>query len=84
MKEKTENQIATVTFLNREQVDFMDKLSKDYFFKYGHKLPRGKILSELVNLLMEIGITVDELDLENEGLAKALKRLFKNEHKTYA
>ena len=79
MKEKngTHNGVTTVTFLNRAQIDYLDKLGKDCMFKYGHKLSRSKILSELVSLLMRLNISADDVELDKgpllEGILKAIK-----------
>ncbi|MFH0764383.1 MAG: hypothetical protein V1927_05215 [Candidatus Omnitrophota bacterium] len=71
-----------VTFLTREQIDYLDKMGKDYFFKYGHKLSRGTILSELVNLAIKAGIDIEELDIrDNEALCEALLRVMNHENK---
>jgi len=70
--------IATVTFLNRRQVDYLDKVSKDYFFKYGRKLSRARILSELINLAMELGIKLNEMDFESHHLQGALLERIRN------
>ena len=43
-------------FLDRQQVDFLDKMGKDAWFTHGNKLSRIKIISCLVNLLMELDI----------------------------
>ena len=40
-----------VTFLNRDQVDFLDKVGKDALFSTGAKFPRTKIISALIGLL---------------------------------
>lgn len=77
-KKKKNNEATVVTFLNRNQVDFLDKIGKDCFFKHGYKLSRSKILSELVQLLMNLGIDVEELDLNVESLREGLLRFIKN------
>ena len=80
MKEKDKG-LVVVTFLNRRQVDYLDKLGKDCFFLYGHKLARTKILSELVDLLMGLQIDLGEIDLNNEALSQGISRSIENEHK---
>ncbi|MFC1806966.1 hypothetical protein ACFL0T_01170 [Candidatus Omnitrophota bacterium] len=40
-----------VAFLNREEIDFIDKLSKDALFSTGHKLSRTDIIRALVNAI---------------------------------
>ena len=74
------NSVTTVTFLNRSQIDYLDKLGKDSLFMYGHKLSRSKTLSELVSLLMNMGVDFKEIDLNNESLSEGMLRLMKNEH----
>ena len=78
-RNSTHNAVTTVTFLTREQIDYLDRLGKDSMFKYGHKLSRSKILSELVNLLMNIGIDVKKMDLDNKELWESILKVIKNE-----
>ena len=79
------NRQTCVTFLNREQVDYLDKLGKDYLFKYGHKLSRAKILSDLVSVAMELGIDLEKINLKcDESLCDAIARILKNENKNNA
>ena len=66
---ETKQKTTTVTFLSRNQIDFLDKLGKDSVLYYGFKLSRGKILSELVDFLMELGIDIKETNLNEESLA---------------
>lgn len=40
-----------VTFLTREQVDFLDKLEKDMMFSNGKSVSRSQILQNLAGLL---------------------------------
>lgn len=75
MKSQIKEKIRTVTFLSREQIDFLDTLGKDALFSQGIKLSRVKILSELVDLLMELKINIKELDLKEENLTKRILRI---------
>jgi hypothetical protein len=72
------DKITVATFLNRKQVDYLDKIGKDCLFKFGHKISRGKILSELVDLLIHLNIDCKKLDLENETVYEGIKRLIKD------
>lgn len=58
-----------VTFLNRTEVDFLDKLGKDALFSTGFKLSRAKLLTWLVELMKELNINGEgiksERDFEN-------------------
>lgn len=75
---QTKEKLRTVTFLSREQIDFLDKLGKDALFYQSTKLSRAHTLSELVNLLMELGVNIKKLDLGKETLAKGLLRIINN------
>jgi hypothetical protein len=47
--------------LNRDEIDFLDKLSKDALFSTGVKLSRTQILRALVEAMKD-------LDLETQGI----------------
>lgn len=47
-----------ITFLNRGQIDFIDKWSKDFMFNTGTKLPRTKIIAMMVDAFMKMGINI--------------------------
>ena len=51
-----------IAALNRDQVDFLDRLGKDALFSAGVKLSRTEILSAMVNVLQR-------LELTGEGVA---------------
>lgn len=48
-----------IASLNREQVDFLDKIGKDALFSCGVKLSRTRILSAMVNVLKRCRLTGD-------------------------
>ncbi|RJP28668.1 MAG: hypothetical protein C4533_02420 [Candidatus Omnitrophota bacterium] len=50
-----------VTFLNRQEVDFLDKVGKDALFSTGAKLSRARLISWLVDL-------VEHLDISGQGI----------------
>ena len=58
-----------VTFLNREEVDFLDKLGKDALFSTGAKLSRSKLIAWLVDFTEGLRINGEniksEIDFEN-------------------
>ena len=68
-KSEIEKRERVVTFLNRDEVDFLDKLGKDALFSSGTKLSRAKLISWLVDMVKELNITGEniksEKDLEN-------------------
>ena len=46
-----------IASLNREQVDFIDKIGKDAQFSSGTKLSRNQILAAMVNALKRLNLT---------------------------
>ncbi len=57
----TEKNQRVVTFLNREEVDFLDKLGKDALFTTGVKLSRARLIAWLVDFM-------EELKINGEGI----------------
>ncbi|MFH0790902.1 MAG: hypothetical protein V2A64_04645 [Candidatus Omnitrophota bacterium] len=82
IEKKDENRYQRViTFLTREQVDFLDKIAKDTLFSMGKKLSRAKIISVVVDVLSDLNITGEGLsskkDLE-QRILEAVKDLNHN------
>jgi len=46
-----------IASLNREQVDYLDKIGKDAQFSSGTKLSRNQILAAMVNALKRLSLT---------------------------
>ena len=65
MNEILKNQ-RVVTFLNREEVDFLDKLGKDALFSTGLKLSRAKLIAWLIDFLKGLGIDGDNIMSEKD------------------
>ena len=64
-----------ITMLDRNEMEFLDKLGKDALFSTGHKLSYNKILKALIDLAMESGFNaegVGSLDTFKEKLRKNL------------
>ena len=53
-----------IASLNREQVDYLDKIGKDAQFSSGIKLSRTQLLAAMVNALKRLNLT-------GEGIATA-------------
>ncbi len=73
MNNKNHNSIPpskhrVITFLDRDEVDFLDKLGKDALFTAGHKLSHNIILRGLIDFAIEMGLSG-----ENVGSVEALK-----------
>jgi len=62
-----------VTFLNRDEVDFLDRLGKDALFSTGLKLSRARLIAWFIDFIEKLKINgkgiKSETDLE--------KRIFK-------
>ena len=48
-----------IASLNREQVDYLDKIGKDAQFSSGIKLSRNQILAAMVNAMKRLNLTGD-------------------------
>ena len=69
-----------IAALNRDQVDFLDRLGKDALFSAGVKLSRTEILSAMVNVLRRLelngeGVTSgDQLEMRIVDAMKRFRR----------
>lgn len=55
-----------VTFLTRDEVDFLDKLGKDALFSTGTKLSRAKLICWLVDFIEKLAINGKGIKSEND------------------
>lgn len=51
-----------ITMLDRQELEFLDKLGKDSLFSTGHKLSYNQILKTLIDFAMESGISGEKID----------------------
>ena len=65
MKEEKKNQYRVITFLNREELDFLDELEKDIYFSHGIHIPRVKLIEEIIKVFKEKG-TLNKQAIEEE------------------
>jgi hypothetical protein len=65
-----------VTFLDREEVDFLDKVGKDALFSTGLKLSRAKFISWIIDFAKSLEINGEDLKSEAD-LDKKLKEILK-------
>ena len=83
MKPQTEQQAAqgskqvhrVVTFLDRSQVDYLDKMGKDALFSTGVKFPRTRIISALIDLLRKVNVSGEGLRSDQDLEERLLKKL---------
>ena len=65
LNEEQKNQ-RVVTFLNREEVDYLDKLGKDALFSTGLKLSRAKLIAWLVDFMKELKLDGENIKSEKD------------------
>jgi len=65
LTEEAKNQ-RVVTFLNRKEVDFLDKLGKDALFSTGAKLSRAKLIAWLVDFIKHLRINGENIKTEDD------------------
>jgi hypothetical protein len=61
-----------VTFLKREELDFLDLLEKDIYFTQGIHIPRAKLIEEIIEAFREKG-TLDKGAVEEELMERFKK-----------
>ena len=44
-----------VSFINRDELDFLDRICKDIYFSKKIKIPRAAVLREFIDIFMEDG-----------------------------
>ena len=67
-----------IASLNRDQVDFLDRLGKDALFSSGVKLSRTEILSAMVNVLRRLQLNGEGVvsgDQFEQRIVDAMKRV---------
>lgn len=74
-KKDQERLYRVVTFLNRQELDFLDILNKDIYFSNGINIPRTKLIEEII----EVFKSKDAQD--RQALEQGLLRMFKEEAK---
>ena len=74
-KEQGKQVHRVVTFLDRPQVDFLDKLGKDALFSTGVKFPRTRVISALIDLLRKVSLSGEGLRSEQDLEERLVKKL---------
>lgn len=63
-----------ITFLDRKELDFLDELIKDLYFEYGIKIPRARLIEEIIEGVKEKG-EVDKKEIEQELVERFKKEV---------
>ncbi len=74
-KEEGKQVHRVVTFLDRPQVDFLDKLGKDALFSTGVKFPRTRVISAMIDLLRKVSLSGEGLRSEQDLEERLVKKL---------
>ncbi len=78
------NTHRVVTFLNRGEIDFLDKMEKDMMFSTGKHISRSQILQDMAELLAKTNINTagikDNLELKQK-IQDAFGRLEQEQNK---
>ena len=69
-KEKIVHRV--VTFLDRQELDFLDKITKDILFSTGMKIPRSTVLKELIDVFSKFNPRERSQAREYTGLVELL------------
>lgn len=71
------NKHRVVTFLNRQELEFLDKLEKDMMFSTGKHISRTQILQDLAGLLARTNMNAtgvkDDVELERRMMEAIVK-----------
>ncbi len=62
-----------VTFLDRAELDYLDDLAKDMYFKYGINIPRTKLIEEIIDAFKE------HTQMNQDQIEQDLVRRFKED-----
>lgn len=76
MKNKL-NTHRVVTFLTREELEFVDKLEKDMMFSVGTHISRSKIIEDLVDLLAKTRMSASGIKNNQEFEEKIKEAILK-------
>ena len=68
-----------VTFLDRQELDFVDRITKDILFSTGIKIPRSTILKELIDVFSKFSAKERNRTREYTGLVELLVEKTKDE-----
>ncbi len=69
------NSHRVITFLTRDELDFLDKIGKDALFSAGAKLSRSKIISAIVNVIRKLDINGSGLSSKEELEVRIIETL---------
>ncbi|MDI6605992.1 MAG: hypothetical protein QME65_02470 [Candidatus Omnitrophota bacterium] len=72
-----------IAMLNRDELDFLDKMGKDALFSTGHKLSYNDIIRSLIDFGKEIGLSGNKIDSQKALKEKILQRILAARQKAF-
>jgi len=84
-RETKEMKHRVIALLNREQMEYLDKISMDAMFSTGHKLTKVDIVAALVEAAKELGITGEMMKDKDALIEQVLRKVSgqKSERRQY-
>ena len=70
-----------ITLLDRQEMDFLDKVGKDALFSTGHKLSYNAILKGLIDFAIELGLPKEKIDSLKTLKEKLCERISNSSNK---
>jgi hypothetical protein len=64
-----------ITLLDRRELDFLDKLAKDALFSTGHKLSYNEMLRCLIDFMIDIRLSAQNVDSEKSFRERILRQV---------
>jgi hypothetical protein len=74
-----EKKERVVTFLNRQELDFLDKLGKDALFSCGLKISRAKVIEWLVDFIQKLNLSGENIRSEKDFESRIMAILKRGE-----
>ncbi|MFC1577025.1 hypothetical protein ACFL3N_01660 [Candidatus Omnitrophota bacterium] len=73
--ETSEKLQRVIAFLNRDDIDYLDKIGKDALFTKGVKLSRVKVIRAMVEAMKELKVNGRDISSEEELKEEILEKL---------
>ena len=65
-----------ITFLNREEIDFLDKLGKDALFSSGAKISRATLIHWMIDFMLRLNLNGKDIRTEKEFINRIVKVIY--------
>ncbi len=75
-----EKKERVVTLLNRDEVDFLDKIGKDALYSAGAKISRAKLIAWMIDMVKGLGLDGENLKSESDLESRIISLIMKKEN----